>query len=197
MKCEIGDCPKAPTRSKGTLCEMHYCRIRRGIPLDKPAQARRLEGHVCFVEECSKPRTNGRYCAMHEARIRRHGDADAWHPKPSKPGAQSSNWSGESASYNAAHLRLKSVRGKPLRCDQCGVTGEGRQYHWALNWNGQPKVRAEIVGPIHTRGVPYSTDPLDYSRLCVPCHKRMDLASIPSRFVTTHPLEARAEGLRK
>lgn len=194
VPCQITNCSKPATRTKKTLCEAHYCRLRRGIPLDKPVYARRLEGDHCRVEGCPTPRHGGSYCSKHEARIRRHGDSEAWHPVPGQPGATNPAWTGEHASYEAAHQRLGATRGQPKRCDLCGTTEE-RRYHWALNWHGAPKVRYEINGPTKTKGLPYSTDPLDYVRACIPCHKRMDMESLKSRWVTTHPLEAAELGL--
>lgn len=72
-----------------------------------------------------------------------------------KSGPLNATWKGEQASYFAKHLRLRSRRGMPKRCEQCGQDDPNRRYEWA-NMTGN------------------YDDPMDYRRLCVPCHRRMD-----------------------
>lgn len=66
-----------------------------------------------------------------------------------------SSWKGETAGYQAMHLRVRTVRGKPNACEKCG-TKVGR-FEWA-NLTGK-----------------YS-DPNDYKSLCISCHRKMDQA---------------------
>jgi hypothetical protein len=62
-------------------------------------------------------------------------------------------WRGDEAGYQALHLRVASLRGKPSHCEWCGTT-EGR-FEWA-NLTGK-----------------YG-DVADYERLCASCHKLYD-----------------------
>lgn len=57
--------------------------------------------------------------------------------------------------YKAAHAKVNRLRGRPNKCEHCGTTDPNKKYEWAsLNKN-------------------YS-DPNDYIRLCVTCHKKLD-----------------------
>lgn len=68
-------------------------------------------------------------------------------------------WRGEYATMVAHHNWIKRQLGTPKKCEMCGTT-EDRMYHWA-NISGQ-----------------YKRDVSDYKRLCVPCHKIMDMERI-------------------
>lgn len=69
-------------------------------------------------------------------------------------GPANTAWKGDAAQYQALHLRVATVRGKPSRCDQCGTT-TARRYEWA-NLTGNYR------------------DVNDYRRMCVPCHRIYD-----------------------
>lgn len=63
-------------------------------------------------------------------------------------------WKGDRAKYQALHLRVATLRGKPQQCEECGTTQE-RRYEWAnLTGNYQ--------------------DVMDYRRMCVSCHRKFD-----------------------
>ena len=64
------------------------------------------------------------------------------------------SWKGDEATYSAFHLRVQVARGKPQKCDQCGITGPGL-YEWA-----------NLTG--HYEQIS------DYGRMCVPCHRKYD-----------------------
>ncbi len=53
------------------------------------------------------------------------------------------------------HKAVYAARGKPSYCTHCGVSEEGRMYHWA-NLTGNYE------------------DTNDFIRLCVPCHTKFD-----------------------
>ena len=63
------------------------------------------------------------------------------------------------AFLKAAHNWIRSRLGRPQRCSRCGTTKK-RMYHWS-NKSGR-----------------YLHDIRDWQRLCVPCHKRYDLARL-------------------
>jgi len=70
-------------------------------------------------------------------------------------GAQHANWKGDGACYERLHQRVVEARGAPKRCEGCGLADPRRHYDWA-NLTGR-----------------YG-DPMDYRRLCRPCHRRYD-----------------------
>lgn len=74
--------------------------------------------------------------------------------KRNQKGEANHMWKGDNAGYQALHLRVDSVRGKPMRCDWCESTGEWR-YEWA-NLTGN------------------YTDVYDFVRLCQSCHRTYD-----------------------
>lgn len=57
--------------------------------------------------------------------------------------------------YHNLHYFIRRVMGTPSICDDCGTT-DNRRYEWA-NISGD-----------------YKWDLLDWKRLCVPCHKKLD-----------------------
>lgn len=129
-------------------------------------------GRPCVVTDCINPVTKDgahNMCGMHYQRWRRHGSADV----VAKGGASlaledNPNWSGDAATYQAVHLRLRHQRG-PARnhpCIDCGKTAR----HWAYDNSGI----AEQCAP---RGWRYSTDLTRYEPRCVPCHRRHDDAA--------------------
>ena len=164
MACTVEACEREATRKGAQLCEAHYYRVRRGTALDAPIQERNRTGR-CSVEGCERaPR--GTLCHMHRTRKLRHGDftvrlasgppAGLLHPSRK-----------DLVTYHTAHQRLARLYGRPSLCESCGASGQ-RVYHWALDHRRATTVLASEQGP-------YSLEPSDYIRLCVPCHKRMDL----------------------
>lgn len=86
----------------------------------------------------------------------------AWNKGKSFPQVLSEKnglWKGNNATMEAQHAWIVRRLGKPKKCEHCGTT-EDKMYHWA-NLSGK-----------------YHRDVTDYIRLCVPCHKRMDLQRI-------------------
>ncbi len=79
-------------------------------------------------------------------------------PRPATPrnqtGSMNSRWKGDEAGYQAMHLRMYRVRGRPFPCSVCG-TMQARAYDWAnLTGNYQ--------------------DIEDYAPMCRSCHWRHD-----------------------
>lgn len=69
--------------------------------------------------------------------------------------------------YHALHHRLRTVLGRPRRCEVCGMTDPSKRYEWALmeRWVDPANLRVE-------RGMLYSLSPADYESLCLGCHVR-------------------------
>lgn len=105
---------------------------------------------------------------MHRARIDRHGDPNVMIHQRDRAlprGEDHPMWSDE-PTYNAIHFRLRKERGKPsqYQCLKCGDPAK----QWAYFHNRDKSLSSEY-------GV-YSTELSDYEAMCVPCHKRMDIA---------------------
>jgi len=165
--CVVEECRKPPRSQTSPYCEMHYTRMRRGSDMTAP-ELKRNPSRRCEVAQCEK-KANGRFCSMHHARFYRHGSPHMRLPPARIGGSSSPTWKGDDIGYSGAHMRLRGERGSPSKCDHCGRTGEGA-YHWALNWSAEPSVRVD-----QPSGLRYSVRPSDYVRLCVSCHKHMDL----------------------
>lgn len=74
--------------------------------------------------------------------------------KRNQEGQNNSSWKGSKATYAAFHYRVEKQRGKPHFCNACG-TMEASRYEWA-NLTGK------------------YDDVMDYSRMCVSCHRKYD-----------------------
>lgn len=74
--------------------------------------------------------------------------------KRNQLGENNSYWKGSEATYAALHYRVESKRGKPHFCEACG-TMDATRYEWA-NLTGR------------------YDDIMDYSRMCVSCHRKYD-----------------------
>ncbi len=98
--------------------------------------------------------------------------------KRDQRGDKNDSWRGEDATYSALHFRVEVARGKPNRCERCGVAGL-RRYEWA-NQTGD------------------YTNVADYMRLCLPCHRTQDAARRRSsgRSTTAHVPRKRKEVVR-
>ena len=75
--------------------------------------------------------------------------------KREQRGPRNSSWKGDSATYHAFHRRVDAVRGKPTKCDVCGLDDPQARYDWA-NLTGN------------------YADPADYKRMCKKCHAKYD-----------------------
>lgn len=74
--------------------------------------------------------------------------------KRNQYGENNSSWKGPNATYAAFHYRVESKRGKPHFCEACGDM-DSKRYEWA-NLTGK------------------YDDVMDYSRMCVSCHRKYD-----------------------
>lgn len=90
-----------------------------------------------------------------------------------KKGVRNPNWTGDEASYSAAHRRHRKVL--PPNCEQCGKQPEGRGNECALR-HDTPSNRLMVQLTGACAGKRYSVDSRDYMRLCAGCHRRYDAA---------------------
>lgn len=153
--CRADGCDREATRTRKTWCEMHYHRLRRtGTTDPRPTKV----AQECRVDGCGRPR-KGRdgLCGMHHERVRKHGSTDV---------RLRAHWTGDGATYDAVHQRLRAQRG-PARTHACADCG-GTARQWSYQRTGGPGHRESETGP-------YSVDLDDYAARCVPCHKKFDL----------------------
>lgn len=105
----------------------------------------------CSMECSGKSRQGKQLSASHrkklsEARIGKFANEN--HPQ----------WKGDDVGYGALHDWVYKELGSPMVCEKCGKTKtSNRNIHWA-NKSGE-----------------YKRDKDDWIRLCVSCHKKMDL----------------------
>jgi hypothetical protein len=86
--------------------------------------------------------------------MRRHGLCAREATPRDQRGPHNNAWKGDTATYQALHLRVQTARGVPSLCAHCGTT-TARRFEWA-NLTGRYE----------------DTD--DYVRLCCSCHHKMD-----------------------
>lgn len=88
--------------------------------------------------------------------MRRHDIARRPRVKRDQRGPANATWRADRAAYAALHKRVEVARGRPRRCERCGVD-EDRRYEWA-----------NLTG--------HYEDVDDYQRMCAKCHRRFDAA---------------------
>ncbi len=89
------------------------------------------------------------------------------------------SWKGDAAGYNAFHLRVVKLRGRPMHCTRCGTSDPALTYDWA-NLTGN------------------YADPDDYERMCRSCHRWYDGARrLSERRRTVKALTARGLSSRQ
>ena len=77
--------------------------------------------------------------------------------RPEWSGENHWEWKGALVSYETLHDWVSRHKGRPKQCEMCDLNDPNRKYHWA-NISGE-----------------YKRDLDDFIRLCVPCHKKLDL----------------------
>lgn len=165
--CTVAGCETPATRTRRTLCERHYYRLRR-TGSTEATHPQRAAREPCRIEGCPHLDAGPHgYCAKHHTRIQRHGDPHTVKRNPGLSGDRNPAWRGDSIGSNAAHLRVTAARGAPASAHACVDCG-GQAAHWSYN-HGDPNAKPSDRGP-------FSTSPQYYDARCVPCHKRYDLA---------------------
>lgn len=175
LTCTVDGCIKPKRRKKAELCEMHYHRQYRGLPIGGATEmVRKQRSSECHIEGCHKPDREAGLCSMHGARKRRHGDPTksiAYSERNMPTGEAHTNWLGEDVGYTGAHDRVRRLHGSASLhlCTECGNPA----YHWSYN-HDDPDEKHAIVR-LTPNPIAYSDKPGHYSPRCVPCHKRFDL----------------------
>lgn len=165
--CVIEGCVKPRRRKSAEWCEMHYHRwYNHGDPLI----TMRLPKMTCSVDRCSEPSKARGWCHRHYQRWRGGGDPH---------GPRRTVSTGDNATYNAVHIRLRKQCGSATDY-VCGCGTPATQ--WAYLHNDPNEKIDEQYGP-------YSTDFDYYDAMCVPCHKVMDLAYIKTSRKKRHRIK--------
>ena len=166
MQGTCSHCGKEGRIRKG-LCDAHYFRQWRTGDLGPVDIATKRPGATCTVTGCDAPHGARGYCAKHLTRVIRHGDPLTVLTPAVKRGEANPTWKGDLCGYTAAHDRVRRALGsaRNYTCE-CGDNAA----HWAY----------DHADPCEKRGPegPYSPDLAHYRPMCVPCHKRMDLAHL-------------------
>jgi len=78
-----------------------------------------------------------------------------------RAGELNNMWKGDNVGYSGVHAWVSKVYGKPCECECCETTDKNKTYQWA-NISGE-----------------YKRLRLDWKRLCVLCHKKLDAVLLP------------------
>lgn len=167
--CKIDGCDR-PARARG-WCTGHYERFRKSGDAG-PAELQRKvpQSGVCEVYGCDNRPTARNLCKLHWQRWYRNGDPEIVLPTV-RVGADHALWT-DVPKYSAVHRRLRSYRGpaKGFACVDCGRQAE----QWAYDHADPEEMADQVGGSV----VPYSLDMDHYQPMCIPCHKRFDLAHL-------------------
>ena len=169
-----------PHLAKG-WCATHYMRVRTtGDP--GPVGLLRVHsyppGTTCTEHECTGRPTGRGLCGKHLMRMYTHGSPEAVLPRRDQRADLNSCWTGDEASYNAAHKRVRRTRGRAADhlCQHC----DGPAAQWAYG-HSDPDERREFDKGCE---LVYSPDPEHYIALCQPCHRAFDRSSKEVRHAT-------------
>jgi hypothetical protein len=164
--CTVDGCERKPRTRFAEWCNTHYFRVRRTGSAGS-AEIWDKRRTPCRVEDCDRLACGKGFCDRHIQRWRRWGDPSRVAPPATGPRHWA--WSNHAIGYGTAHDRVRRARGSARNqtCQRC--TNPAR--HWAYD-HSDPNERQTHDG------IPFSVDPNRYIPLCVPCHKRMDLARL-------------------
>lgn len=157
-RCSVDGCERKH-RANG-YCETHNFRFKKYGDAGSAAIELRDPTRCCAVDDCSSRARAGGYCEKHYQRFRATGSATT--PLPER----GPRWTGDRATYNAVHLRIRKMNG-PARLQTCFRCGDAAD-HWAYD-HADPNARVD-----GKHRLPYSLDPDHYIALCKTCHRRMD-----------------------
>lgn len=152
--CIVDGCEK-PARKRCRRCAAHQYHH------EKLTHTR-----SCSIEGCGRKHLGQGFCAKHLRNWRVNGDPLA----PSRRGKVyvgplHYNWSGENASYQAVHKRMRRAKGDPTRFD-CPCGRQAQQ--WAYD-HMDPDERTDL-----RTGCVYSIDFDRYAPMCRKCHRALD-----------------------
>ena len=154
--CGIDGCGR-PHRNWG-YCNMHAQRFyKHGDPLKVIEQMR----STCVIDLCGEPMKGHGYCVKHLRRVKKTGSPFIIREGGRPPVGQHPGW-------DAAHVRVKKVRGKAssYKCVDCGGA--------AAEWSYDNLDAHELID--QKKNIAYSLSVEHYEARCVPCHRKFDAA---------------------
>lgn len=166
--CSVTDCERVHY-GRG-FCKLHYDRVKKhgdphviAISSGRFKPGRRGPVKTCSIDGCDAQHEAHGYCKAHYWRFYRWGDplADRSLVRERHP-----MWTGEGATYDAVHQRLRSQRGRAAEhtCSHCAA----QALQWAYD-NNDPDERTDTKS-----GLRYSIDLDHYIPLCASCHRLFD-----------------------
>lgn len=167
----------------GKHCPAHRTRINRtghAGPAEVAVKGRPKP--PCKVDGCDRPRKTRDLCDMHYQRLLNNGDANYVPPPPR--GERNNSWRGDNILSGAAHRRVVVLRG-PASSHPCINCGDPAK-HWAYD-HKDPDEKPNVTTASGRNPGPYSVKPEHYQPMCVPCHKRYDLATIQAQAKVDAP----------
>lgn len=173
VTCSVDGCDKPQKYRYTGYCIAHHARyLRNGDPGVPEVQDKSAPKQQCSVLSCTTDAVAKGMCHHHWRRVRRHGDPEYVTPST---GQYNNYWHGDNIGIGAAHDRVRAAKGAATQhqCVDCGQAAK----QWAYDHTDP----SEKVGDNHGCPCPYSVDPAYYQPMCVPCHKRFDLAHIKVR----------------
>ena len=162
--CAVEGCDRS-ARTRG-WCQAHYFRWRRNGDPGGAGLAAKGAVRLCAIEGCDRKHLALGLCDRHFQRYQRWGDP--YYTSERAAGEFHWAWRGDEVGYGAAHERVRAVRGSASEHSCCACGGAATQ--WAYDHEDASE-RLSDVGP-------YSVNPDHYRPMCVPCHKRFDLARL-------------------
>lgn len=99
----------------------------------------------CDAPFLAKPSAKRKYCSLSCVHKTTRGVPN-----------RNSQWKGSDVSYRTLHKWVERWKGKPSKCEECGLDETGKWYEWA---NISKEYKRELS---------------DWRRLCRPCHREFD-----------------------
>jgi hypothetical protein len=167
--CSVAGCVKPGFYKYTGYCIAHHARyLRNGDPGGPDVIVRGLPKPPCSIADCERTSFLTGLCQKHYRRKQVHGDPLYVQPKT---GEYNNCYRGDNIAITTAHYRVTVARGKACdhQCVQCGEQAK----HWAYD-HADPNEKDGGKAGL------YSPDPDHYQPMCVPCHKRFDLAHLCS-----------------
>jgi len=124
---------------------------------------------TCSIEGCSNRAYARTWCSKHYQRWLKHGSPD-WEPPQRWVGELNPAWTGDRATYDGMHQRVKTKYGRPSEhaCVDCGAPATD----WSLQHDVDPStLRSETVNGWLLW---YSLDVDGYAPRCHRCHGAYD-----------------------
>lgn len=176
--CSTNGCDR-PAKKRG-MCPRHYERWRR----------HRVDVERCAYPGCENSRSTRGWCDMHYHRWLKYGSVDTVLPSCGGGnhsvhlrGSAHPYWTGDNASYDAAHGRLRRINGPASqhKCRDCGEQAQQWSYN-GLDPNERVGPHRNHKGDLSMCRYSPAEDPTPfYEPRCRKCHRIFDHRLITGR----------------